>query len=158
MRFDDLKMPPVAALATVLVLVAAISCDKAPPAHDEAAPTSTTAAPAPPQETPEAEPVDGAPDFAAFQDADWCPRAYEDTVKIVEGMRKTMKLAGKEAGDDEFAPPEQPRYLELCGALPIAMRQCLVVGFAARNRDDCQVALDGLDDDARATYNELMGK
>lgn len=135
------------------------ACDKEPAKEPpEAATTNSAAPPAEPEAPTEPAKVPAGAGFADFGDADWCPRAHDDTVKIVEGMKQTMKLAGKDAGADDYAPPARAEYLELCGKLPLEMQRCLVVGYAMKNRDGCQTALDGLDDAAKATYSELMGK
>jgi hypothetical protein len=142
------------------LLLGLTACESKPeePAVEPA--IEPTPAPAVPQ--PAAEPVDepggDAAEFASMKDADWCPAAHADTMKIVSAMEAAMKKAGVDAGPDDYEPPPEPRYVELCGKLPLEMQKCLVVGWAARNRDDCQTSLDGLDADAKSAYAELMGK
>lgn len=147
----------VALIATLGLL----GCDKPAPVTDVADPPPAAPAAAPQTAAQEAPNPHGGdtPDYAAFADDAWCPAAHADTVKIVEAMKATMKHAGRDmGGDDAYAPPELARYVELCQKLPVPMQKCLVVGYAARNRDACESALTGLDDAQRAAYGELMGK
>lgn len=147
----------VSAVRNVIIAAAAtvvLGCEKAPPVTP---PGQTNAAPAPAVQTAaQAQPA--AAPGEARPDSEWCPAAYSDTAKIVEAMKATMKHAGRDAGEDAYQAPEEARYLELCAKLPLEMQKCLVIGYAARNRDACEGVLAGLDEAQRAAYAELMGK
>ena len=124
-----------------------------------AEPGSQPPTPEPAAAPAESAPTPAEPDYSKMADDAWCPQAHSDTVKIVEAMRMTMKRAGNDKADSsDYEPPAKDRYLELCGKLPLDMQKCLVVGYAARNRDACQSTMEGLKADEKDAYTQLMGK
>lgn len=144
----------------VVCLLTVAACDeKAPP--EPASPEPTTAVepsePAKAAEPAAAEKEDEPhPSIANLTDEQWCEVAHADTVKLVEGIKASMKRTGQE--DPSYAPPEKGPYVELCRKLPLEMQKCLVMAHAMQNKDACQAAHDAMSPDARAAYTELMGK
>ena len=155
-----LFMTPLLLVSILLVSILLVSigaCDK-PPADQEPEPpidpqkTAEPAIEAPP--TPPAENPESA--LANLPDDQFCTVAHSDTVKLVEGIKASMKKTGQE--DPSYAAPEQATYVGLCHKLPLTMQKCLVIAYSMQHKSECQATLEGLNPEARATYNELMGK
>jgi hypothetical protein len=141
---------------TVTILLAAamtlVACDDEKPAKtDEPAPQPKPAEPVEPGET-----GGGAGgDYAEFTDDQWCVAAHEETVKLVEGIKTSMKENGQE-NEYEVAPREE--YVALCRELPLEMQKCVVIGYAQRHEKECRAREEALEGEDRKNYQQLMGK
>lgn len=131
----------------VVVVAASVACDDSKPAPE--APKETAS-------SPSADPVPPAAAVDGVEDGEWCSLAHEETVKLVEGIRASMKANGQDEAD--YAPPARDAYVERCRRLPLAMRKCLVISYSTQNQEACLEAERALSPDERETYQALMGK
>ncbi len=93
---------------------------------------------------------------ASLGDEEWCKAAHIETVKLVEGIRESLKANSHD--ESEYELPDEATYLAECGKLPVAMRKCLVISYSTANQQRCLDAEGALDADARAAYGKITGK
>lgn len=140
--------------AALLVPGAAFGADAAKKA---AAPKAAKAQPAeakPAEPKPAADPAAADPQaFAdataligeAMQAAQAAPKGATACETAFNGMEAMIKVLEKAPGAQKGAMPPKAKFLAACAELPVAVQNCMSIGYAMSHMQECQEAQQKLD-------------